>query len=691
MMDLSRALNRILHLQHHLRPDATATSAPLGFAAELLELSPSQALTQSGWLPNKGGQPVVIGGMVMDVQGMTAKEHTLQRGTTTPGKVFFTHGGVARNVAECMACLGAPPFLISVLGRDPPGEAMFAHWQELGLPLEGILRKPGIATPIVSAILDTGGEIAASIDDITAIEEHLTPDWILRFEDVIAAAPIVVLDANLLPDAIWTACQIAAKHGVPTWFEPVSVSKSTRATRALSLVTFVSPSEEEVASMAAAAFEAASGKFELPGRSRTSKASPAFEASAAQSKPASAPFFRASETSGASEPSAAASELDPRSFLGASESSGSSQTSPRVSNGASASFFGAQVSETPRPSGLRGFHCGCTPSRDPDDSASFEKKFALVGVEGLRREGLAHCTCEICGPKSATCRPESQRGRAESSSGDHGSLKRGFRIQGDFSDGVNIRGHFRTGSTEALPSVDERSSGLREIHRETVADVIRRYEPDVRKILDAGVRHVVLTLGARGVCVSRFANQDEYRLSLRNGTHSEGEAQSSSPHHSQGYRSGPNEDWSHAERSGRPIAVSRKSVRVGTLSSPLATEPIQPPPFSSHQTPGSCQPLTSASYAAVPSSASVRRIVHHHVPALPARVVGLTGAGDSVVAGTVAGLVTGQAANPVEAAAFGVAAAKQTVQSAQNVPEGLSLESIRGDAAVALSLIARLS
>lgn len=64
-----------------------------------------------------------------------------------------------------------------------------------------------MATPIVSAILDAGGEIAASVDDITAIEEHVTPAWIQRFEDVIAAAPIVLLDANLLPDAIWTACQ----------------------------------------------------------------------------------------------------------------------------------------------------------------------------------------------------------------------------------------------------------------------------------------------------------------------------------------------------------------------------------------------------------------------------------------------------------------------------------------------------
>jgi hypothetical protein len=67
----------------------------------------------------------------------------------------------------------------------------------------------------VSAILDAGGEIAASVDDITAIEEHLTSAWIQRFEDVIAAAPIVLLDANLLPDAIWTACQSKREGWTP--------------------------------------------------------------------------------------------------------------------------------------------------------------------------------------------------------------------------------------------------------------------------------------------------------------------------------------------------------------------------------------------------------------------------------------------------------------------------------------------
>lgn len=40
---------------------------------------------------------------------------------------------------------------------------------------------------------------------------------------------------------------------MPVWFEPVSVPKSVRATRLLSLLSYVSPNERELAAMAAAA------------------------------------------------------------------------------------------------------------------------------------------------------------------------------------------------------------------------------------------------------------------------------------------------------------------------------------------------------------------------------------------------------------------------------------------------------
>ena len=49
------------------------------------------------------------------------------------------------------------------------------------------------------------------------------------------------------------ACRQAAAAGVPVWFEPVSVPKSVRATGLLSLLSYVSPNERELAAMAAAA------------------------------------------------------------------------------------------------------------------------------------------------------------------------------------------------------------------------------------------------------------------------------------------------------------------------------------------------------------------------------------------------------------------------------------------------------
>ena len=48
------------------------------------------------------------------------------------------------------------------------------------------------------------------------------------------------------------ACRQAAAAGAPVWFEPVSAPKSTRATALLSLLSFISPNEQELAAMAAA-------------------------------------------------------------------------------------------------------------------------------------------------------------------------------------------------------------------------------------------------------------------------------------------------------------------------------------------------------------------------------------------------------------------------------------------------------
>ncbi|CAN1309625.1 Pseudouridine kinase [Linum perenne] len=195
-----------------------------------------------------GREPVVIGGMVLDIHAIPSVSP--QPRTTTPGKVRYLLGGVGRNIAECMAKLGTRPYMISAVGIDFAGKLLLENWKSAGLSTEGIRKHQDIDTAVISNIFDTDGELAAAVASVDAIEKFLTPAWIQQCQTVIRCAPILVVDANLSPIALEASCKVAAEFDRPVWFEPVSVAKSTRITYIAKYVTFASPNEDELMSMA---------------------------------------------------------------------------------------------------------------------------------------------------------------------------------------------------------------------------------------------------------------------------------------------------------------------------------------------------------------------------------------------------------------------------------------------------------
>ncbi|XP_008778470.1 uncharacterized sugar kinase YeiI isoform X2 [Phoenix dactylifera] len=192
--------------------------------------------------------PVIIGGMVMDIHAKPSA-HPIP-GTTTPGKVQYVSGGVARNVAECMSKLGNKPFMISVVGHDMAGDLLLKYWKSAGLSTEGILKLESITTPVVSNMFDSSGELAMAVASVEAVETFLTPGWIQRFQRNICSAPMLMVDANLNSPSLKVACQIAAGSGIPVWFEPVSVTKSRRIASVVNYITCASPNENELVAMA---------------------------------------------------------------------------------------------------------------------------------------------------------------------------------------------------------------------------------------------------------------------------------------------------------------------------------------------------------------------------------------------------------------------------------------------------------
>ncbi|KAF5196802.1 pfkB-like carbohydrate kinase family protein [Thalictrum thalictroides] len=195
-----------------------------------------------------GSEPVVIGGMVLDIHAKPST--TVHPRTTTPGKVHYVAGGVARNIAECMSKLGTKPFMISIVGDDMAGNLLMDYWKSAELDTAGIEQRQNITTPVVCSLFDTNGELTGAVASVEAIELFLTQEQIQKFSSNICSAPVVMIDANLNPSSLEASCKIAKQANIPVWFEPVSVAKSKRVTSIVSYVTITSPNEDELIAMA---------------------------------------------------------------------------------------------------------------------------------------------------------------------------------------------------------------------------------------------------------------------------------------------------------------------------------------------------------------------------------------------------------------------------------------------------------
>jgi pseudouridine kinase len=245
------------------RLDAAAPAARVAAARRRLA-HVSSVVTSTP--PSPPRSVVVVGGMVLDVTARPSPGQPLRRGSSTPGRVIQTPGGVGRNLAEGILRVSPPgaaaPLLISAVGDDLAGRALVGAWTDLGGSPDAIRVVADAATPVVAAVLDGDGEVAASVADTVTAERDIDPSWIASHARRIANAAAVVLDGNCSPAAL-AAAAAATENGARgtdrirrpplVWFEPVSVAKSTRAGEAgiLSRVDFVSPNVAELRAMAA--------------------------------------------------------------------------------------------------------------------------------------------------------------------------------------------------------------------------------------------------------------------------------------------------------------------------------------------------------------------------------------------------------------------------------------------------------
>ncbi len=161
---------------------------------------------------------VVIGGANIDIKAKSNSRNI--SGTSNPGEVTLSPGGVGRNIAHNLARLGADVAFISVVGTDSHGDLLIDQTSLAGVDVSTIVRQSGASGTYV-AMLDSNGELLTALSDMRAAEA-ITPELVAGYRDLFQAARIVVADCNL-PLATLQAVATLSAHKLVV--ETVSVPK----------------------------------------------------------------------------------------------------------------------------------------------------------------------------------------------------------------------------------------------------------------------------------------------------------------------------------------------------------------------------------------------------------------------------------------------------------------------------------
>jgi pseudouridine kinase len=177
--------------------------------------------------PRSKTRIVVVGGANMDIAGHTRT--LLAPEDSTPGEIACSPGGVARNVAENLARLGADfgidVHLVSAVGDDVFGHRLMEATRAAGVNVDAVAVLPSQRTAAYLSLHGPDGDMAFGVNDM-GILDYLTPQFLQRHADRICSADLLVLDCNLTPPALeWL---VQESSGVPVFADGVSVVKCAK-------------------------------------------------------------------------------------------------------------------------------------------------------------------------------------------------------------------------------------------------------------------------------------------------------------------------------------------------------------------------------------------------------------------------------------------------------------------------------
>nr|WP_321459985.1 carbohydrate kinase family protein [uncultured Cohaesibacter sp.] len=188
---------------------------------------------------------LVIGGAHIDRIGRSSAR--LEAGQSNPGILTRNVGGVAGNIARCLAKLNWAVALSTITGKDDDAELLRQQLLEARIDTSLLWSHASSRSASYTAIEDTDGSLVAAIADM-GIYDSYPVDRISDIMDVFPSPASIVADTNLPPSVLEMLAK--SKGGHQLVVSAVSGPKANRARSILCDIDLLFCNEAEAAILA---------------------------------------------------------------------------------------------------------------------------------------------------------------------------------------------------------------------------------------------------------------------------------------------------------------------------------------------------------------------------------------------------------------------------------------------------------
>lgn len=205
---------------------------------------------QSSKLPPPQSRVVCVGGAVIDTVAKSNTESKLIIGTSNPGVIHQSDGGVGRNVAEVLGRLGSKPVFYTAIGEDSCGQGIVSRLEEESgviTTAKSVKLAKGCRTAQYLALLDHNRDLVGGVADMDVLSEIPIPE----VKDL-HGVEYLVIDSNGPLESVTRAAQNGVEAGCQICFEPTSVPKASMVSSVefVECLNYIFPNEDELIAMA---------------------------------------------------------------------------------------------------------------------------------------------------------------------------------------------------------------------------------------------------------------------------------------------------------------------------------------------------------------------------------------------------------------------------------------------------------